>query len=83
MFMLCYVLKNSEYLASDPSSSTMTNATFLCLFLNVVTRKLRMSRGRRLILDGNQKGYEVAEHIATKVEVNPWILSTFKNAKSI
>ena len=36
-----------------------------------------------MLLDGNPKGYEVAEHIATKVEVNTRMLSTFKNAKSI
>ena len=42
-----------------------------------------MSRGGRLLLDGNPKGYEVSEHIATKVEVNPRMLSTLKNAKSI
>ena len=34
-------------------------------------------------MDGNSKGYEVAEHIATKVEVNPRMLSTLKNAKTI
>ena len=34
-------------------------------------------------MDGNPKGYEVAEHIATKVEENPRILLTLKNAKSI
>ena len=59
------------------------NATFLSWFLNVVTRNFRMSRGGRLLLDGNPKGCEVAEHIATKVEVNPWMLSTLKNEKSI
>ena len=42
-----------------------------------------MSRGGGLLLDGNPKGYEVAEHIATKVEVNPRMLSTLKNEKSI
>ena len=40
-----------------------------------------MSRGRRLLLDGNTKGYEVAEYISTKVEVNPRMLSTLKNEK--
>ena len=39
-----------------------------------------MSRGGLLILDGNKKGYGVEEHIATKVEVNPCMLSTLKNA---
>ena len=53
------------------------NDTFLSWFLNVVTRNFRMSRGGRLHLDGNKKGYELAEHISTKVEVNPRMLSTF------
>ena len=48
-----------------------------------MTSNFRMSRGGRLHLDGNPKGYEVAEHIATKVEVNPRMISTLKNAKSI
>ena len=34
-------------------------------------------------MDVNPKGYEVEEHIATKVEVNPRMLSTLKNAKYI
>ena len=42
-----------------------------------------MSRGGGLILDGNQKGGEVSEHIAAKVEVNPHMLSTLKNEESI
>ena len=83
MFMLWHVLINSEDLASAPSSSTLMNTTFLSLFLNVATINFRMSRGGRLLLDGNPKGYEVAEHIATKVEVNTRVLLTFKNAKSI
>ena len=29
-------------------------------------------------MGGNPNRYEVAEHIATKVEVNPWMLSTLK-----
>ena len=36
-----------------------------------------------MILYGNPKGYEVENNIATKVEVNPRMLSTFKIAKSI
>ena len=59
------------------------NATFLSSFINVVTINLRMSRGGRLLLDGNPNGYEVAEHIATKVEVNPRMHSTLKNSESI
>ena len=38
-----------------------------------------MSRSGRLLLDGNPNGYEVAERIATKVVVNPRMLSTLKN----
>ena len=34
-------------------------------------------------MDVNQKGYEVAKYTAKKVEVNPQILSAFKNVKSI
>ena len=74
MFMLWHVLINYYDLASAPYSSTLMNATFLYCFLNVVTINLRMSRGGHLLLDGNPKGYEVAEHIATKVEVNPRML---------
>ena len=32
---------------------------------------------------GNPKGYELAEHIATKVEVNPRMLLKLKNKKYI
>ena len=34
-----------------------------------------------MLLDGNPKGCEVAEHIATKVELNPRMLSTLKKRK--
>ena len=40
-----------------------------------------MSRDVHLPLNKNTKGREVAEHIATKVEVNELILSTFKKRK--
>ena len=83
MFMLFHVLINSEYLASDPSSSTHMNENFLYWFLNVVTRHFSILRVECLLLDGNPKGYEVSEHIATKVEVNTQIISTLKNKKSI
>ena len=43
----------------------------------------RMSSVERLFLDGEPKGGEVAEHVATKVEVKPRILSILKNSKSI
>ena len=59
------------------------NATFLSWFINVVTRKLNMSRGVILILDINPKGYEVSEHISTKFKVNPWMISTLKKLKPI
>ena len=42
-----------------------------------------MSIVRRLPIDRNPKGYEEAEHIATKFDVNPWMISTLKNEKSI
>ena len=42
-----------------------------------------MSIGGRFILDINPKRYKVEEHIATKFEVYPWMLSTLKNAKII
>ena len=83
MFVLWNVFINSEDLASVPYSSTLINATFLSCFLYVVTRNFRMSRYGRLLLYGNPKGYEVADHISTKVEVNPQMLSTLKNAKYI
>ena len=83
MFMLWHVIINSEDLASYTSSSTLMNATFLSWFINVMTRNFRISRSRHLLLDGNTKGYEVAEHIYTKVEVNTRMLSTLKNEKSI
>ena len=38
-----------------------------------------MSRGGRFILGGNTKGCELADHISTNVEVNPWMRSTLKN----
>ena len=83
MFMLWHVFINYEDLASALYSSTMMNATFLSWFLNVVTRNFRMSRVGCLLLDRNPKGYEVAYHTATKVEVNPQMISTLKNAKYI
>ena len=69
---------NSEYISSNPYPSTWINTTFLSWFLNLVTKYFRISRGGRLIMGGNPKGYEVAEYIATKVEVNPRMLSTLK-----
>ena len=83
MLILWHVFITSEDLDIAPSSSTFMNATVLSWFINVLTRIFRMSRGGCLLLDENPKGYEVAEHIATKVEVNLRILSTLKNAKFI
>ena len=65
---------NSEYLASAKSSSNWMNATFLSWFLNLVTSNSWMSRGGRLLINIKLKLYEVAEQIATKSEVNPWML---------
>ena len=59
------------------------NITFLSWFLDVVTRSFSMSRGGRLHKERNLKGYEVGEHISTKVEVNPQMLSTLKKGKYI
>ena len=59
------------------------NVTFLSRLINAVTRHLIMSRDGRFIMDRNTKGYEVAEHMATKVDVNPRMLSTLENEKSI
>ena len=59
------------------------NAHFLSWLLHIVAKHLRMSRGGSLLLNVNPKGYELAEHIATKVEVNIRMLSTLKNEKSI
>ena len=42
-----------------------------------------MSRVRCLLLGRSPKGYEVAEHMVTKVEVNMRMILTLKNAKSI
>ena len=76
MFMLWHIYINTEDIASDSSLSTLINANFLSWFLNVATRNSRISRGGRLLLDGNPNVYEVADNIATNVEVNTWILST-------
>ena len=43
----------------------------------------RISRCGCLLLYINPKGYEVAEHKATKVELNPRMILTLKNEKSI
>ena len=83
MFMLWYVCIDSKYLASTTSSSTRTNANVLSWLLNIVTRHLRISRGGHLLLYGNRKGCQLAEHIATKVEVIPQMLSTLKKEKPI
>ena len=83
MFVLWHVFIYSEDITSDPYSWTLIDATFLSWFLNVFTINVRESRVRHFLLDGNPKWYEVEEHIATKVEANIQMLSTFKNKKSI
>ena len=83
MIMLGYILISSDFFASAPSSSTLINATFLSWFKNLVTRNFRMSRRVRLLMDGNPKGCEIAYYIATKVELNPQMILTLKNEKSI
>ena len=79
--MIC--IMNSEDLASALSSSTQMNVTFLFWFLNVMKINLKMSIIGHLFLDGNPKSYEVAEHIATKVELNLQMIWTLKKAESI
>ena len=59
------------------------NATFLSWFINIVTRNFRMSRVRHFLLGGNPKGCEVAEHITTKVELNPRMLLTLRNTEFV
>ena len=83
MFMLLNVFINSEDISSAPCLSTRMNAILLSWFLNVVRRNLGMSWVGSLILGVNTIGYEVAEHIAKKIEVNPQMISALKNAKSI
>ena len=61
----------------------LDECNFFILVPQCSYKKIRMSRGGRLLLYGNSKGCEVAEHISTKVEANPRMLSTLKNAKSI
>ena len=78
MFMLLNFFMDSEDLYSDSSSSTQINSTCLSLFINLETRIFSISRGGSLLLDVNTKGYEVAEHIATKSEVNTRIFSSLK-----
>ena len=78
MFMLWNVLINSEDLSNKKSSSTCMNATLLLWLLNAVKSSLRIPRVRCLILDENSKGCELAEHVATKFEVDPQMLSTLK-----
>ena len=53
MFMLWYVLTNSEDIVSSPYSSTRMNANFLSWLINIVTSTLRISRSGFLIPYGN------------------------------
>ena len=59
------------------------NETFLYLFINIVTINLRMLIGVILIMCVNPNNYEVSDNIATKVKVNPWMLSTLKKKNPI
>ena len=79
MFMLWHVPINSEDLANAPYFPNRMNTNFLSWLLNVETSNLRIPRCRCLFLDGNPKGHELLEQTATKVEVNPRMLSTLKN----
>ena len=83
LFIIWHLSINSEIITSYPSLSTWMNAIFIYWFINVVTKQLSISRGGLLLLGGNPKGCEVAKHIATKFEVNTWMLSTPKNVKSV
>ena len=46
------------------------SANLLYWSIKAATRNFDVSRVSLLPLDGNQKEYEVQEHIATKLEVN-------------
>ena len=59
------------------------NSNLLSWLLNVVKINVMIWRGGRLLLYGNPKGYEAAEHIYTKFEVHTQMISTFKNKESI
>ena len=83
LFMLLHVLINPEDLFNATFCFTRMNEIFLYWLLNVVTSTFRVSRGGRLFLYGNSKEYEVADYIATKVEVIPRIISILINVKSI
>ena len=83
MFKLWNVLIYSEGLYNGTYLSNWNNENLLSLFLNIVTRNLMISRYGHFLLDGNPNLYEVTEHIDTNLEVNPRMLSTLKNAKSI
>ena len=56
---------------------------FLSQLLYVVTINLSVSRDFLLLLYVKPKGYEVYEHIATRVEENPRIISTLKKENYI
>ena len=58
-------------------------ATFLYLLLNEVTRNFKKSIVGIFIMYIKKNVYDVDDNIATKSEVNQWMLSTLENAKSI
>ena len=83
IFILWHVFMNSEDLDRVSYSSNWMNTTLWSWFLNLVTSHFIISRGRCFLPGVSPQGYEVEEHIATKVKINPRIISTLKNAKCI
>ena len=73
--------KKVAFIRVDEDGALARSSEFMrkCHNMNIIVQ----TTGGRLLLYGNPKGHEVAEHIATKVEVNPRMLSTLENAKSI
>ena len=58
-------------------------ANYLSLSLNVETKHFSVSRGGIFILDKKPKGYEVNGKIATKLKVNPQMISTLKKGNPL
>ena len=79
--MLLYAIIDSEDISSAPYFSGCTKAAFLSWLLNVLTRNLRILRDGCLLIDWNPKGWEVTEHISTKVDMKSQMLSTFQNGE--
>ena len=83
MRIMWQVWINLEDPASTPYSSKLIEVTLLFLFLNALASNFKTSRGGLLIIDRKQSAYGVVEHISTKVEATPQILSSLKNETSI